>query len=130
MTDSAMDNLLVGGFPMVTESATILAGEGKLVRGTLIAMLTSGANAGKCVAFTDADSTTPVGEGVFYGVLLNDLDATSAAAKANLALCGKFNKAALLVHDTNATVTVAGTKAAMRALNCYQIDPDPIGAGM
>lgn len=131
MTDSVMDNLVVGGFPVVTESVTIKSGEGALVRGTLIAQLTSGANAGKCVAFTDADSTTPLGEGVFYGVLLNDVNASTAAATATVALSGKFSTASLLVHDAdNVTVTVAGAKSAMRALNCYQIDPNPFGVGM
>lgn len=130
MTDSVMDNLVVGGFPLVTESVTIKSGEGELVRGTLIAMLTSGADAGSCVAFTDAKNT-PLGEGVFYGVLLNNVDASTAAATATVALSGKFNTASLLVHDAdNVTVTVADAKPAMRALNCYQIDPNPIGVGM
>ena len=130
MTDSVMDNLVVGGFPVVTESVTIKSGEGKLVRGTLIAMLTSGSDAGSCVAFTDAENT-PLGEGVFYGVLLNNVDASTAAATATVALSGKFNTASLLVHDeANVTVTVADAKSAMRALNCYQIDPNPFGVGM
>lgn len=130
MTDSVMDNLVVGGFPVVTESVTIKSGEGELVRGTLIAMLTSGEGAGSCVAFTDA-ANTPLGEGVFYGVLLNNVDASTAAATATVALSGKFNTASLLVHDAaNVTVTVAVAKPAMRALNCYQIDPNPIGVGM
>lgn len=130
MTDSVMDNLVVGGFPVVTESVTIKSGEGELVRGTLIAMLTSGEGAGSCVAFTDAAST-PLGEGVFYGVLLNNVDASTAAATATVALSGKFNTASLLVHDAaKVTVTVAVAKPAMRALNCYQIDPNPIGVGM
>lgn len=96
------DNLIISGkFDRDAVSVTIASGEGVLSRGTVVAM---SSESGKCVILgttATADETlTP------YGIICDEVDATSADAVATAYRTGHFNKEALIVDD-NYTMTDA-----------------------
>ena len=81
------DNLIADiGIRTRAESVTVAAGQGKLARGTVVALDGSEAK-------IMATGLTP------HGVLCDDVDATDATAVAEVYVTGCFNKAALIVAD-------------------------------
>ena len=93
-------------------SVTIASGEGVLSRGTVVAM---SSESGKCVilgtAASEGETLTP------YGIICDEVDATSADAVATAYRTGHFNKEALIVDD-NYTMTDAD-EAALRNGGIY-----------
>lgn len=89
------DNLFISGkFPADAVSVTIKSGEGVLARGTVVAM---SATEKKCVILGttagEGDTLTP------YGIICDEVDATSADAVATVYRTGHFNREALIVDD-------------------------------
>lgn len=92
------DNLIVGNnIPIHTASGTVKGGQGKFVRGTVLAISGGTSGTGKLVILGTAAGTnetlTP------YGVLCDETDATSADTVAEIYLSGQFNKGALVVKE-------------------------------
>ena len=106
------DNLFAGDFPVVTETGTIVSGEGKLARGTILGVVTaSGKYAAADATDTGGSATTP------KAILLQDVDATSAdVAGALVAFTGEFNSAKLIAKTGS---TVAGFKEGLRAVSIF-----------
>ena len=71
----------------LTHGVTIKSGAGALKRGTVLSIGTDG----KCVVISAATGTTP------YGILCDDVDATSGDVVAEVYVSGVFNKDALIV---------------------------------
>ena len=106
--DLTPDNLFAGGnIPVHTASCVIKSGEGKLARGTVVAMSGGTAGTGKFVIL----GTTAVSNETLtaYGVLCDDVDATSADTVAEIYVSGQFNKGALVVKS-GYTITAADIK--------------------
>lgn len=103
-------NLFAGDFDVVTEAVTVASGAGVLKAGTVLGKITTG---GKCVK---VDSSKSDGSQTPFGVLAEDIDATSADVATVAYLSGEFNAAALTFGGTD---TAATHKAALRDLNIY-----------
>lgn len=102
------DNLIISGkFQRDTVSVTIASGQGVLSRGTVVA---KSSESGKCVilgtAASEGETLTP------YGIICDEVDATSADAVTTAYRTGNFNKEALIVKE-NYTMTDAD-EAALR----------------
>lgn len=102
------DNLFIDGkFPVDAVGVTIASGEGVLARGTVVAM---SSKTKKCVilgtAAGESETLTP------FGVLCDEVDATSADAFTTAYRSGHFNREALIVDD-DYTITEAD-EAALR----------------
>lgn len=89
------DNLLIDSkFPVDAVSVTIASGEGKLARGTVVAM---NSTTKKCVIL---GTTAREGETLTaYGIICDEVDATSADAVVAVYRSGHFNREALIVDD-------------------------------
>lgn len=97
------DNLIAGNtIPIMTQSATIKAGEGQLVRGTVLAAGSDGKL--KQLATESAGASE-----VPYGILCDNVDATSDAV-AEVYVSGQFNANAL-VTKAEYQMTAADIKA-------------------
>lgn len=107
------DNLIISGkFQRDAVSVTIASGEGVLSRGTVIAMSNK---TSKCVIL---GTTAATGETLTpYGIICDEVDATSADAVATAYRTGHFNKGALIVDD-DYTMTDAD-EAALRNGGIY-----------
>lgn len=102
------DNLIISGkFQRDTMSVTIASGQGVLSRGTVVA---KSSESRKCVilgtAASEGETLTP------YGIICDEVDATSADAVTTAYRTGNFNKEALIVKE-NYTMTDAD-EAALR----------------
>lgn len=98
-----MDNLIAGNtMPILTASATLAAGQGKLVRGTVLAAGTDGKL--KQLAAESAGASE-----VAYGILCDDVDATEEAV-AEVYVSGQFNANALVTKEKY-QMTAADIKA-------------------
>jgi hypothetical protein len=95
------DNLIAGDFPMVTDFITVATGTGVLARGTLL----------------KADGTKMASGDTPYGVLGEDIDATSADAEATVYLTGEFNK--LTLASVTGITLAAADITALRALSIF-----------
>lgn len=104
------DKLLAGDAPLHPYEVTIASGAGVLTRGAVLGKITTG---GKCVL---VDSTNADGSQAPYGVLAEDVDATSADVITVAYLSGDFNEAALTFGGTDDADT---HREALRALNIY-----------
>ena len=107
------DNLIISGkFQRDAVSVTSESGEGVLSRGTVVAM---SSESGKCVilgtAASEGETLTP------YGIICDEVDATSADAVTTAYRTGNFNKEALIVKE-NYTMTDAD-EAALRNGGIY-----------
>lgn len=111
----AADNLFISDkFPIDAVSATITSGEGVLARGTVVAMSNT---TKKCVIL---GTTAGTGETLTpYGIICDEVDATSADAVATVYRTGHFNREALIV-DEDYTMTEAD-EAALRN-GCIYLD--------
>ncbi|MGI6156494.1 MAG: head decoration protein [Enterococcus lemanii] len=90
------DKLFAGNnIPIHTVSGLVKSGQGKLTRGTVLAMSGGSAGTGKLVVLGTAaasnETLTP------YGILCDEVDATGADAVAEIYLSGQFNKGALVL---------------------------------
>ncbi|NNJ30096.1 head decoration protein [Lacrimispora defluvii] len=96
------DNLFIDGkFPVDAVSVTITSGEGTLARGTVVSMSDK---TKKCVIL---GTTAGTGETLTpYGIICDDVDATSADAVAMVYRSGHFNREALIADD-DYTITEA-----------------------
>ena len=98
-----MDNLIAGNtMPILTASATLAAGQGKLVRGTVLAAGTDGKL--KQLAAESAGASE-----VAYGILCDDVDATEETV-AEVYVSGQFNANALVTKEKY-QMTAADIKA-------------------
>ena len=87
--DCVPDNLILGNdLPLIIQTATITAGEGKLVRGSVLA---AGADGKLKLLSSTSSSATEVP----FGILCDDVDATSEAV-AEVYVSGQFNADALI----------------------------------
>lgn len=90
--DCTPDNLILGNdVPLLTQTATIAAGEGALVRGSVLAAGTDGKL--KLLSSTSSSATE-----VPFGILCDDVDATSEAV-AEVYVSGQFNADALVTKS-------------------------------
>ncbi|MBU1080914.1 MAG: head decoration protein [Spirochaetes bacterium] len=105
------DNLgPVGSFPVITDSVTILTGQGILTRGTVLGKITASGKYIKSLSGASDGSQTPA------CILAETVDATSADAPAVVYLSGEFSGAALILGTAH---TIATVKAAFRALSIF-----------
>lgn len=105
----AYDNLIVDNFPPAdVYSVTVTSGEGKLTRGTVLALSTGTAGTGKMrILGTTAGSNETLDANC---ILAEDVDATSADATALAYRTGHFNRQALIVK-TEYTFKLADEEA-------------------
>lgn len=97
---SAPDNLFAGtDVKILCGTGTIKSGEGALKRGTVLGQ----GSDGKLAVLGGSGLTA-------YGVLCNDVDATSGDVVAEVYLTGRFNKNALIAK-AEYTITAADLKA-------------------
>ncbi|WP_028551749.1 head decoration protein [Paenibacillus sp. UNC451MF] len=88
------DNLIAGSAQILTAAVTLKAGRAYL-RGSVIALATADSK-GSLVDSTKTDGTeTP------YGILTDNVDATTADAPGIVYLAGEFNGAALVFGGTD-----------------------------
>jgi hypothetical protein len=106
------DNLIAGHFPIASKVGVVLAGEGSLVRGTVLGLASSGDGAGK---YRKVDSTHTDGTQTAAAVLSESVDAVADVSSV-LYLTGEFNERALVFGGTD---TVATHKVAAEARNLY-----------
>lgn len=99
------DNLFASNvFPVVADKITIASGQGALKRGALV---------------TAAGALVTAAADVF-GVLAEDVDATSAAVDAAVYLTGEFNEGALIVGTpSSGTLSVADCKVTARKIGIF-----------
>lgn len=111
VTTSPVDNLIGGGFPLVTKSITLAEGQ-DLVRGTVIGKLANG----KFEIAKDeiVDPATPAV--VPYAVLAQDTDATSADKKTICYLTGQFVESEMTFSGD---LTMTGVVDNLRALGIF-----------
>jgi hypothetical protein len=106
------DNLIADGYPIVTEAVTVLSGQ-NLVRGALVGKITA---SGKIVLSLSAaadGSQTP------YGILSEDVDASSSDKASVIYIAGAFNKTKVTFGTGH---TAASTLNALRDSNIYLRD--------
>lgn len=92
------DNLIAGNtIPTHTVTGTIASGQGKLARGTVLALSTGTSGTNKLVIL----GTTAGGNETLtaYGILCDEVDATSADAVGEIYVTGQFNTNQLIVKD-------------------------------
>ncbi|MCM3567858.1 head decoration protein [Neobacillus mesonae] len=107
---SEQDNLFVGGvMPVVTETINLKSGA-SYVRGTVIGIVTATGEG------TTVNSTASDGSQTAYGVLADDVDATSETKPAAIYLTGEFNESALVFGGTDTADT---HKASLRGLSIF-----------
>lgn len=92
------DKLFAGNnIPIHTVSGLVKSGQGKLTRGTVLAMSGGSAGTGKLVVLGTAaasnETLTP------YGILCDEVETTGADAVAEIYLSGQFNKGALVLKE-------------------------------
>ncbi|MEC0269066.1 head decoration protein [Paenibacillus anseongense] len=98
------DNLIAGHSEIVTDSITLKAGQAYL-KGSVIG-LTTATPKGSLVDSTKSDGTqTP------YGILTDDVDATTADAPGVVYVRGEFNESKLIFGGTD---TIATHKKSLR----------------
>jgi hypothetical protein len=103
------DNLLCSD-DYITDTVVMASGGGVNVRGTLIGVKTAdGKGLRSLTAASDGTQSA-------YGILLEDVDATSADKNAAVALFGEINSGAMILGTG---WTVATAKAALRTLGIY-----------
>ena len=101
------DKLLAGPRAWISYThQTIASGENKLKRGCLVTFDSSSKNLKACKAKAD----------VVFGVLAEDVDATSAAVTAKVYLSGVFNEKALSMGTPSDAGTVADFYLSARAV--------------
>ena len=92
------DNLIAGNtIPTHTVTGTIASGQGKLARGTVLALSTGTSGTNKLVIL----GTTAGGNETLtaYGILCDEVDATSADAVGEIYVTGQFNTNQLIVKE-------------------------------
>lgn len=104
------DNLFAGGvMPVVTETITLKSGV-SYVRGAVIGIVTATGKA------TIVDSTASDGSQTAYGILADDVDATTEDKPAVVYLTGEFNEDALIFGGTDTAET---HKLALRGMGIF-----------
>ena len=107
------DNLLFDSkFPIDVASVTVASGEGKLARKTVVAM-DSATN--KCVVLGASSEESETLNA--FGIISDEVDATTGDAVATVYISGHFNRAALIVEE-GYTLTEAD-EAALRKGGIY-----------
>ncbi len=98
------DNLIAGNtIPTHTATGTIASGQGKLTRGTVLALSTGTSGTGKLVILgTTAGSNETL---TAYGILCDEVDATSADAVGEIYVTGQFNTEQLIVKESYSMTT-------------------------
>lgn len=105
------DNLFAGNeLSVLTGGVTIAAGQGILRRGTVLGIVTA---SGKAVA---VDKAAADGSNVPYGILTDDVDATTET-NATVYISGVFNKNALFFGGD--TDTAADYETELRKLGIF-----------
>lgn len=104
------DQLIAGRVPQVTETVTIVSGQGVLKRGTVLGLVTASGKYIKSLSAASDGSQNP------SAILADDIDATSGDVKAGVYFTGEFNGNALIL---GASWTVATAKAALRGVGIY-----------
>lgn len=102
-------DLFAGDFPLVTEPATVLSGEGVLSAGSIMGKVTATGKLRHIAANGDGSENV-------FAILSEDVDATAADVETIVFLTGEFNENALSVGDS----TVAARKVACRQLSIFQ----------
>jgi hypothetical protein len=103
------DNLIGGDAHIVTEVVTISSGQ-NLTRGAVLGKVTSGGEYVLSLSAAGNGSETP------DAILLRDTDATSGAVKAEVAMTGEFNIAALTIGTGH---TAASIRDGLRAKGIF-----------
>ena len=98
------DNLIAGNtIPTHTATGTIASGQGKLTRGTVLALSAGTSGTGKLVILgTTAGSNETL---TAYGILCDEVDATSADAVGEIYVTGQFNTERLIVKESYSMTT-------------------------
>lgn len=100
----ARDNLWAGTQvqPVVANSETLAAGQGLLVRGTVLGKVTA---TKKCVIVDSSAETGAPGSGVVYAVLAEDTDTTGGDKAAPVYYTGEYNERELVFGGTDTAET-------------------------
>ena len=103
------DNLIAGDFPLRSQGGTLLAGQ-SYVRGSVLGKVDASKKLTLCDPAADDGSENPV------GILIADVDATSADAAGMMYISGDFNENALTIGGSG---TADDIRDALRDLNIY-----------
>mgnify|MGYP003600088106 FL=1 len=99
MADSLKyNNIIVGKSIPIKYRAGTVTGE-NLVAGTVLGKITASGKLKK------VDSTASDGSQKIYGILLEDIDASTADKIASIGLTGEYNKQAMVFGGTDTTAT-------------------------
>ena len=101
-------DMLLGGFPVLTRTVTIVSGAGVLARGTVLGKITSGGKYKTSLTASSDGSETP------KRILAEDVDASSGDVVAEVYETGIFDSSKLAI---GADHTVATVNAAFEAAN-------------
>jgi len=107
------DRLIAGDYPLVTDEATILAGQ-TLSRGALLGKITASGKYQLC------DSAASDGSEAPQAILAEDVDASGGDTVAPVYLSGAFNENAVIFGGSDDADT---HRAALRDLNIYLKSP-------
>jgi hypothetical protein len=108
------DNLVIGAnVPILVKGLTIVAGQGVLVRGSVIGVITAGGK-GKLVAKASVD-----GSQVAKFILADNVDTTAADVVAQVYESGEFNRKALVFAAAN---TAADHEDSLRSYGIFLND--------
>jgi hypothetical protein len=102
-TDSnSSASYFAGDFPRVIKPVTVVAGEGALVKGTVLGKLTAG-------NYAKYDNTANDGSETAKAILTEGIDATEEAVNTSAWFAGDFNEDALTGLDDAAKADFEGT---------------------
>jgi hypothetical protein len=103
------DNLVLGGYPLVTYDETIISGQ-DVVRGTVMGRITASGKLTACDHTASDGSQTP------YAVMAEDCDASTADTNCGAYVAGYFVEGSLTFGGTS---DIDDLKVAMRGANLY-----------
>lgn len=113
------DNLVLGGFPVQTDVATLKSGN-NVVRGQVLAKYTGTGDINKLAAYNSAGSN---GLSAFYAIAAEDKDASGGDASICFYRAGEFSIDALTFANSDDTADIALRNAAA-AVGCYLKETD------
>lgn len=112
------DNLLAGGFPIVTTEITVISGQ-NLVRGAVLGKITASGKYNLSLSAAGDGSEVPI------AILSEDCDASGGDKVAIAYLTGEFNEDAITIGTAH---TVASIRAGLRDLGIHLKKPVPFDA--
>lgn len=109
------DLLIAGDHPIRTVEVTVVSGQ-NLVRGALLGKITTGGKVNLSLSAASDGSQVP------FGILMENVDATSGDKKGMAYIAGDFNANAMVFGTAH---TAASVRDALSAKSIYIVTPVP-----